>query len=157
MSEAVARVREALDARGVAAEITTFREPIPSAPTAAAQIGCDVGAIANSLVFTVGDEPILILASGAHRVDVGPVAARWGVGKKKVRRADPDTVLAVTGQRVGGVAPIGHPAPLTTLVDRWLERHEVVWASAGDDHSMFATTCSELVTLTDGTLLDIGD
>jgi prolyl-tRNA editing enzyme YbaK/EbsC (Cys-tRNA(Pro) deacylase) len=156
VNDAVRRVREVLHAHGVPGDIVTFTEPVPTAAAAAERLGCPVGAIANSLVFSAAGTPLLVLTSGAHRVDVGRIAAHLGVGKKKVRRADPDFVLAATGQAVGGVAPVGHPEPLTTIVDTWLERFEVIWASAGDEHSVFATSCAELVRITGGKLLDVG-
>ena len=88
---------------------------MPTAAAAAEALGCEVGAIANSLVFDADGAPLLVLASGAHRVDTGKVAALLGV--TRVRRATPEFVLAATGQEVGGVAPVGHPAPLRTVVD----------------------------------------
>src|SRR5580704_8372895 len=76
------------------------------APTAAAQLGCDVGAIANSLVFGADGAPLLVMTSGAHRVDTGRVAALIGV--TAVQRADASSVRAWTGQPIGGVGPVGH-------------------------------------------------
>jgi prolyl-tRNA editing enzyme YbaK/EbsC (Cys-tRNA(Pro) deacylase) len=158
VSDAVQRVRDALDAGGVTAPIHTFDDAVPTAAAAAEQLGCDVGAIANSLVFRVGDDDVvLVLASGAHRVDTRRVATHLGVGRRQVRRADPDRVLAVTGQQVGGVAPVGHEAPLTTLVDTALRAFDVVWAGAGDEHAMFPATVDELLALTGGTELEVGD
>ncbi|GAA4897087.1 YbaK/EbsC family protein [Actinomycetospora straminea] len=148
-------VRRALAAAGSPREIRTFDTAVPSAAAAAEQLGCAVGAIANSLVFTAGDGVVLVLASGAHRVDPGRVAAHLGVAKRRVKRADRETVLRATGQRVGGVAPVGHPAPLPCLVDVALTAHATVWAGAGDEHAMFPTTAEELVELTGGTLLEI--
>ncbi|GAA5003197.1 YbaK/EbsC family protein [Actinopolymorpha pittospori] len=121
---------------------------MPTAAAAAERLGCDVGAIANSLVFVAGDEPLLVLTSGAHRVDTGHLARLLGVAK--IRRASPERVLEATGQQVGGVAPVGHPAPLRTVVDVWLEKYDVVWAGAGDHLSMFPTSFAELVRLTGG-------
>lgn len=155
MNEDVERVRRLLERSGSSATIRTFDAPVPSAAAAAEQLGCTPGAIANSLVFKVDDRPLLVLASGAHRVDTGRVAGLLGVGKKKVRRADPEFVTKATGQHVGGVAPIGHPAPITTLVDIDLSTYDTVWAGAGDEHSMFSTTASELVALTNGELSEI--
>lgn len=157
MSTAVSQVGDALRRLGAAGEIHTFSEKVPTAAAAAEQLGCPVGAIANSLVFSVDGAPLLVITSGAHRADLGRVAAHLGIGKKRIRRADPEFVLAATGQRVGGVAPVGHPEPVRTLVDTWLERFEVVWAGAGDDHSMFPTTCAELVRITSGVPLDVGE
>jgi prolyl-tRNA editing enzyme YbaK/EbsC (Cys-tRNA(Pro) deacylase) len=157
VADAVTAVGRALDRSGVRAVIRRFDEPVPSAAAAAEQLGCPVGAIANSLLFRAGEGVVLVLASGAHRVDLARVAAHLGLGRKKIRRADPDTVHAVTGQHVGGVAPVGHPTRLPCLIDTALTEHDVVWAGAGDEHSMFATTADDLVALTDGTLLDLGE
>ncbi|MFD2093063.1 YbaK/EbsC family protein, partial [Blastococcus deserti] len=118
------------------------------APAAAAALGCPVGAIANSLVFEADGAPLLVLASGAHRVDTAKVAALVGV--RRVRRAAPAFVLAATGQEVGGVAPVGHPAPLRTVVDVDLAAHPVVWAGGGDHHTMFAASYDELLRITAG-------
>lgn len=157
VSVAVARVEQALRAAGAAGGIHTFAVRVPTAAAAAQELGCPVGAIANSLVFSVEGASLLVITSGAHRADLGRVAAHLGVGKKKIRRADPDFVFEATGQKVGGVAPVGHPQPVRTLVDTWLETFDVVWAGAGDDHSMFPTTCAELVRITSGDLLDLGE
>jgi prolyl-tRNA editing enzyme YbaK/EbsC (Cys-tRNA(Pro) deacylase) len=152
-----AAVRRALEAAGAPREIRSFDTPVPSAAAAAEQLGCPVGAIANSLVFTAGDGVVLVLASGAHRVDPGRVAVHLGVAKRRVKRADPETVLRATGQRVGGVAPVGHPAPLPCVVDIALTGFDTVWAGAGDEHAMFPTTADELLALTGGTLLEVAD
>ncbi len=95
-----------------------------------------------------------MLASGAHRVDTGAAAALAGAAR--VRRADPEFVRAATGQVIGGVAPVGHPTPLPTLVDTWLQRYDEVWAAAGHSHAVFRTTFSELLRITNGTPADIG-
>ena len=150
-------VRRALGERGATGRIHRFDEPVPTAAAAAEQLGCAVGAIANSLVFRAGEGVVLVLASGVHRVDPAKVAVHLGIGRKKVRRADADTVLAATGQQVGGVAPVGHPRPLPCLIDSALSGYDVVWAGAGDHHSMFPTTAEELVALTAGTLLDVAE
>jgi prolyl-tRNA editing enzyme YbaK/EbsC (Cys-tRNA(Pro) deacylase) len=154
MHPSAEKVADTLQALGVPGQVRELREPAPTAATAAAQLGCEVGAIANSLVFTAGDVPVLILTSGAHRVDTGRVAALLGAGR--VRRASPDVVRAATGQVIGGVAPVGHPAPLRTLVDTWLDKYDVVWAAAGHAHTVFPTSFAELVRITNGTPADIG-
>jgi prolyl-tRNA editing enzyme YbaK/EbsC (Cys-tRNA(Pro) deacylase) len=138
---------------GVTGQVRELPEPAPTAATAAAQLGCDIGAIANSLVFDADGAPLLVLTSGAHRVDTARVAADMGVGK--LRRADPGFVHASTGQRIGGVAPVGHPAPIRTVVDMALRSHEVVWAAAGHAHTVFPTTFDELVRITSGTPADV--
>ncbi len=150
-AEHVAAVLRAL---GVAGAVRELPEPAPTAAAAAAQLGCDVGAIANSLVFSADGAPLLILTSGAHRVDVTRVAAHLGAGS--VRRADPDFVRAATGQAIGGVAPVGHPQPIRTLVDSWLARYQTVWAAAGHAHTVFPTSFAELVRITSGTPAEVG-
>ena len=144
----VDRVVEALRAAGVVADVRRFADPVPTAAAAAAALGCEVGAIANSLVFDADGAPLLVLASGAHRVDTGKVAALLGAAR--VRRATPEFVLAATGQEVGGVAPVGHPAPLRTVVDVDLAAFPLLWAGGGDHHTMFSATYEDLLRLTGG-------
>jgi prolyl-tRNA editing enzyme YbaK/EbsC (Cys-tRNA(Pro) deacylase) len=141
-------VTAALRAAGIDAEIRRFDDPVPTAAAAAAALGCPVGAIANSLVFEADGAPLLVLASGAHRVDTAKVAAL--VGTTVLKRADPDFVYRHTGQRIGGVAPVAHPAPLRTVVDVALADHPQVWAAGGIPHAVFPTTFAELLDLTGG-------
>jgi prolyl-tRNA editing enzyme YbaK/EbsC (Cys-tRNA(Pro) deacylase) len=150
-AEAVAGVLRALDVPG---QVIELPEPAPTAAAAAAQLGCEVAAIANSLVFSADGEPLLILTSGGHRVDTAKVAALLGVSA--VRRADPDFVRAATGQAIGGVAPVGHPRPIRTLVDTHLAGFAVVWAAAGHPHTVFPTEFAELVRITQGTAAAVG-
>ena len=149
MHPSVARVAELLRSAGATGEPVQLADSARTAAEAAAALGCEVGAIASSLVFTADGEPLLVMTSGAHRVDTDLVATLLGVAE--VRRADADTVRAATGYAIGGVAPIGHPAPLRTLVDTDLARHDVVWAAAGHPHAVFPTSYDELVRLTGGT------
>ena len=144
----VDRVVAALRAGGVEADVRRFETSVPTAAAAADALGCEVGAIANSLVFDADGEPLLVLASGAHRVATGKVAAL--VGAAKVRRATPEFVVAATGQEVGGVAPVGHPAPLRTVVDVDLAAHPLLWAGGGDHSTMIAVSYPELLRLTGG-------
>ena len=145
----VERVVAALAAGGLEADVRRFDQPVPTAAAAAEVLGCEVGAVANSLVFDADGEPLLVLASGAHRVDTGKVAAL--VGARRVRRASPAFVLAATGQEVGGVAPVGHPSPLQTVVDVDLGAHPLLWAGGGDHHTMFAVRYGDLLRVTRGT------
>jgi len=144
--EPVANVKRALTALGAQDTVTVFDAKVPTAAAAAAALGCDVAAITNSLVFDLEGAPLLILASGAARVDVGKVAAKLGTGK--IRRASPEFVLEHTGQEVGGVAPVGHPEKIRTLLDVSLGVHPVLWAGAGDHNSMFSIGYEELQRIT---------
>ena len=147
-------VDEVLAAAGVPGRVRMLDEAAPTAVAAAALVGVEVGAIANSLVFaTAEDEPLLVLTSGAHRVDTAKVAAL--VGTAALRRASADFVHAATGQRIGGVAPVAHPTRLRTLVDTALRDHPQVWAAGGVPHAVFPTTFDELVRLTEGTPADV--
>ncbi len=139
---------------GVPGEVRELPEPAPTAAAAAAQLGCEVGAIANSLIFSADGAPLLVMTSGAHRVFEPAVAAL--VGASAVQRADARSVRAWTGQAIGGVAPVGHPAPIRTLVDTWLEPYDVVWAAAGHPHTVFPTSFAELVRITSGTPAEVG-
>jgi prolyl-tRNA editing enzyme YbaK/EbsC (Cys-tRNA(Pro) deacylase) len=139
---------------GVSSEVRELPESAPTAAAAAAQLGCEVGAIANSLVFSADEAPLLVMTSGAHRVDTAQVARLIGVSA--VQRADARSVRAWTGQAIGGVGPVGHPAPIRTLVDTWLEKYDVIWAAAGHPHTVFPTSFAELVRITDGTPAEVG-
>jgi prolyl-tRNA editing enzyme YbaK/EbsC (Cys-tRNA(Pro) deacylase) len=149
--ERVSTLLRTLNAEG---EIVELPEPARTAAAAAAQLGCDVGAIANSLLFAADGEPLLVLTSGAHRVDTAKVAALLEVDR--VERADPEFVRRATGQPIGGVAPIGHPAPIRTLIDLWLGKYDVVWAAGGVPHTVFPTSHAELLRITGGTAADVG-
>jgi prolyl-tRNA editing enzyme YbaK/EbsC (Cys-tRNA(Pro) deacylase) len=139
---------------GVPGTIRTLPEAAPTAASAAAQLGCDVGAIANSLIFAADGAPLLIMTSGAHRVDTSSVAALIDV--REVSRASAAMVREWTGQPIGGVAPVGHPAPIRTLVDSWLRKHDVIWAAGGHPHAVFPTTFDELIRITNGSVTDVG-
>ncbi|MFK4190326.1 YbaK/EbsC family protein [Streptomyces sparsogenes] len=148
------QVARALAAAGIAGQVRELAESTRTAAEAASALGCEVGAIANSLVFISDDEPVLVLTSGRHKVDTTALAARWGRGK--LRRATPDQVRQATGQAIGGVAPVGHPRALPTVVDEALTDYSQVWAAAGTPRTVFPTTANELVQLTGALLLPVG-
>jgi prolyl-tRNA editing enzyme YbaK/EbsC (Cys-tRNA(Pro) deacylase) len=124
-----------------------------TAALAAAALGVEVGQIANSLIFNADGEPLLILTSGAHRVDEPRVAASMGL--ETLKRATPEFVRLHTGQTIGGVAPLGHPKPLRTLVDVALEQYPEIWAAGGIAHAVYPTTYAELVRVTAGTPTEV--
>jgi prolyl-tRNA editing enzyme YbaK/EbsC (Cys-tRNA(Pro) deacylase) len=144
-----ARLRE-LGARG---EVRILPEAARTAQQAADALGCAVGAIANSLIFDADGAPVLILTSGSHRVE--PDVVRRTLGVTSLTRATPEFVRTHTGQAIGGVSPVGHPAPVPTYLDRALEEHPVVWAAAGHAHAVFDTSYDELRVLTDATEIDV--
>ena len=142
----VALVRSALVRAGLGDTVRTFPSGVPTAAAAAEALECDLAAITNSLIFELSGEPLLILASGAARVDTALVAAQLGTGR--IRRASPAFVLEHTGQEVGGVAPVGHPKKIRTLLDESLQPRELLWAGAGDHNSMFSITYTQLRSIT---------
>lgn len=156
---AVRRVRDALDAAGVTGQVVVLGEHARTAAAAAEQLDVEVAQIANSLVFAVPADPadpdgtgaptpLLVMTSGAHRVDTAKVAALLGV--ERLLRADADFVKQHTGFAIGGVAPVGHVVVPRTLVDVTLARHDEVWAAAGHPRTVFPTTFDELVRITGG-------
>ena len=149
----ITRFREEHARRGGTGAIVTLPASVHTAALAAEALGCEVGAIANSLVFDDHGSPVLILTSGAHRVDVSATAARVGAGR--LARADADFVRRHTGQVIGGVSPIGHPTPVPTYLDRWLRRYDVVWAAAGHPAAVFSSTYDELLAMTGATEIDV--
>ncbi|WP_407318402.1 YbaK/EbsC family protein [Isoptericola halotolerans] len=147
---AVDQVRAALlaaDAASAADGIRWFDDAVTTASAAARALGVDVGAIANSLVFTLDGDPLLVLTSGAHRVDTAFLGEGLG---GHVGRASKELVKGATGQVIGGVAPLGHPTPVRTLVDTALASFDEIWAAAGHARTVFPTTFDELVRITGG-------
>ena len=142
----ISRFRVALTARGGRGRIVTLPDSVHTAALAADALGCEVGAIANSLLFDAGGEPVLILTSGSHRVDTVKVAAAIGVGS--LDRAKPEFVRAHTGQVIGGVSPIAHPSRIRTYLDPSLRQYDEIWAAAGHPAAVFSTTYDELREMT---------
>lgn len=146
-------VHDAMRAAGIPGEIVVLPDAASTAILAAEALGVEVGAIANSLVFQCDGAPLLVMTSGAHRVDTTALAAR--IGRGRIGRATPQQVRAATGQAIGGVAPTGHPAPLETLVDEDLARYPQIWAAGGTPHTVFPMTFDELVRLTGGRVVSV--
>jgi len=142
------RVVAALRAAGCESEVVELTEPARTAAEAAALLGVSAGQIANSLVFTADGDPLLVMTSGANRVDTAALGERIGA---TVDRADAATVRAATGFPIGGVAPVGHTTALRVLVDEDLLGHDVVWAAGGTPHTLFQTSGPELLRVTGGT------
>jgi prolyl-tRNA editing enzyme YbaK/EbsC (Cys-tRNA(Pro) deacylase) len=146
----IAHFREELERRGGQGRIVVLPDSVHTAALAAQALGCEVGAIANSLLFAgVRDDervPILILTSGAHRVDTAKAAT--AVGVTALERATPEFVRAHTGQVIGGVSPLAHPEPIATFLDPALCRYDEIWAAAGHPAAVFSTTYDELRSMT---------
>ncbi|NKE45603.1 YbaK/EbsC family protein [Roseomonas frigidaquae] len=150
----VERVRAALLAAGHPDTVASFPEGTRSAAEAAAAVGCTVAQIAKSIVFRAGERPLLVIASGANRVDMRKVGRALD-DMFHVKRADGGWVRDVTGFAIGGVAPVGHVTPPLVLLDEDLFQHEQVWAAAGSPMHVFATTPDALLRLSGGLRADV--
>ncbi len=149
----VQTVQDALATAGAEGQVIMLPDAATTAAAAAAALEVEVGQIANSLIFNADGGPLLVLTSGAHRVDTAKVAELLGM--QSVKRATPDFVREHTGQPIGGVAPLGHPKPVPTLVDVALGAFPVIWAAGGIPHAVFPTTFDELVRITGGTSAEV--
>ena len=152
--QSVVRVREALTELGAQGEVRALDDSARTAAEAATALGIEVGQIANSLIFMADGEPVLVMASGGRRVDTMQLAAILEVGS--LEKATADEVRKATGFAIGGVAPVGFPHPLRTIVDIALSRFDVVWAAAGHPHYVFPTTYAELLRITAGEAAEVG-
>lgn len=129
-----------------------FPDSTRTAAEAAAAIGTTVGQIVKSLLFLAGDQPVLALVSGSNRLAVLRMEALMGAA---VQKADAETVRRATGYAIGGVPPVGFPAPIPTYIDRDLLGYDTVWAAAGTPHDVFPITPVELVRITEATVSDL--
>jgi prolyl-tRNA editing enzyme YbaK/EbsC (Cys-tRNA(Pro) deacylase) len=153
LSSSAQRVQDALDRAGVATRVVEYTEPARTSAQAAAVLGCTVGQIAKSLVFRAASgRAVLVIASGANRVDEAKVAAKIG---EPIGKADADFVRESTGYAIGGIPPLGHAQALVPLVDRDLLRYDVVYAAGGTPHAMFPVSPADLVRVSAGTVADV--
>ncbi|HET8665283.1 MAG TPA: YbaK/EbsC family protein [Nocardioides sp.] len=150
---AVTRFKEAHAAAGGAGRVVILPDSVHTAALAAEALGCEVGAIANSLLFDAEGSPVLILTSGSHRVDTAATADRIGV--PALKRATPEFVREHTGHVIGGVSPLGHPSPVPTYLDVALRQYAEIWAAAGHPAAVFSTTYDELLAMTGATEVEV--
>ncbi len=148
MPEAPARVQAALDSADSGLRVQLFELLTDTAPAAAAAAGCELGQIVKSMLFIAGGRPVLLLIAGDRRADTSKLAPLLGVPRKRIKMASQAEVLALTGFEVGGVPPLGHLAPIETLIDRSLERFQTVYAAAGSVNAIFRVGREQLLKLT---------
>ncbi|MFK3679381.1 YbaK/EbsC family protein [Microbacterium sp. NPDC090218] len=146
-------VQQHLEDAAIDTAIRVLPDSARTAAEAAAAIGCDVAAIANSLVFLADGEPVLVMTSGGHRADLSVLSA--SIGADEVSMAPASVVRSATGQAIGGVAPVGHPAPLRTFLDEALQEHGVLWAAAGHPHTVMPLTFEQLRAITKGRVIAV--
>jgi len=154
MASGPERVQEALDAAGLEVQVLRLPESTRTAPEAANAVGCEVGAIAKSLLFLADGEPLLVVCGGDRRVDTARVAEL--VGAQAVKMAPAEEVRRVTGYAIGGVPPLGHATAVRTLMDVSLLRWPIIYAAAGAHDALFPVDPQRLLEVTGATQADIG-
>lgn len=153
LSASAQKVQDALNAHGTNLKVVEFIESTRTSAEAAERVGVSVGQIAKSLIFQgkTSGKPVLVIASGANRVDEKKIAALLG---EKITRADPEFARAATGFVIGGIPPFGHIQPLTTFLDQDLFQYEIIWGAAGTPNAVFELTPAQLEALTHGLVAD---
>jgi prolyl-tRNA editing enzyme YbaK/EbsC (Cys-tRNA(Pro) deacylase) len=149
LSPSARKVQDELNRLGYTCTVVEHAEPTRTAQEAAERAGCSLGQITKSLIFrgTQTGRPILVLTSGANRVDEKRIS---GYAGEPIARADPEFVRTVTGFAIGGVPPIGHVAEMTTYLDEDLLGFDSIWAAAGTPNAIFELTPEELRRMTGG-------
>ena len=154
LSPSAQRVQDALRGMGFAYEVIEFAQTTRTAAEAAAAVGCTVGQIAKSLVFKTrhGGRPLLVIASGANRVNEKAMRAIVG---EPIEKPDADFVRQQTGFVIGGVPPLGHAAPLTIYIDEDLLQYDIIWAAAGTPNAVFRLAPADLLPMTGGQAIKV--
>ncbi len=153
--EPTQRVQEALDSLGMSAKVIAFEGSTATARNAADAVGCELGQIVKTLMFSADGRPTVVLAAGDGQVDTGKLARLLGVGRKKLKMCSPDQVLTLTGYEVGGVSPVGIPETHDVVLDESLRQFDRVWAAAGTPNAVFESTPVELADKLIGQWADI--
>ena len=154
LSPSAQKVQEALSQSGVQLQVVELPASTRTSAEAAQAVGCQVGQIAKSLVFKTSETqmPILVIASGANRVDEAKVGARLG---EAIGKADADFVRSRTGFVIGGVPPVGHTEALITFIDEDLLSYQQIWAAAGTPNAVFPLTPTDLIQITQGEVIKV--
>ncbi|MCU6708936.1 YbaK/EbsC family protein [Paenibacillus sp. J5C_2022] len=148
------RIQNLLHEAGYAHTVIELPDSMRTAQEAADAIGCDVAQIAKSIIFrmSASDAPLLVVASGVNRVNEKAISRQV---HDKLLKADADFVRERTGFPIGGVAPIGHSEPVTTIIDKDLLQYPTLWAAAGHPRAVFELTPDDLTAMTQGQVMSI--
>jgi prolyl-tRNA editing enzyme YbaK/EbsC (Cys-tRNA(Pro) deacylase) len=154
LSTSAQKVQETLLALGFDCKVIEFQESTRTSAEAAARVGCQIGQIVKSLIFRglASAKPILVLTSGANRVDEGHISQYVG---ETIGRADAEFVRTTTGFAIGGVPPVGHIQPLETYIDEDLLQYGRIWAAAGTPNAVFELTPARLLEMTTGKVVRV--
>jgi prolyl-tRNA editing enzyme YbaK/EbsC (Cys-tRNA(Pro) deacylase) len=145
----------AREAYGFDPEVREFPEGTKTADDAARAIGCDVAQIASSIVFVAGDDVVVVVTSGANRVDEAELAGVLGTDPDAVRTADPDEVTDATGWSIGGVPPFCHDGAVPVYLDETLTEFDTVWAAAGTPEAVFPIDPDRIRTFSNAEPVDV--
>jgi prolyl-tRNA editing enzyme YbaK/EbsC (Cys-tRNA(Pro) deacylase) len=154
LSPSAEKVQAALQTKGFSMQVVELPHSTRTAVEAAEAVGCDVAQIVKSLIFKAkrSEKPVLVIASGANRVNEKALEALIG---EPLGKADADFVRQQTGFVIGGVPPVGHIQPLPTYIDEDLLALEEIWAAAGTPNAVFKLTPQALVEMTGGKVVKI--
>jgi Cys-tRNA(Pro) deacylase len=154
LSPSAQKVQDHLDHLGYNYKVIEFQETTRTSADAAARVSCTIGQIVKSLIFKCrgSGKPVLILTSGANRVDVKKIASLTG---DPIDRADPEFVRSMTGFAIGGIPPIGHTTAIKTYLDEDLLKFETLWAAAGTPNAVFELTPQDLQTMTSARVVPV--
>jgi uncharacterized protein (TIGR02118 family) len=141
-----------LDQQCIPAEIVFPGKPTPTVPAAAEALGVDLDQIVKSVVFLVDDRPFLVFGCGTRRVDYRKLAQRLNVNAKRVKLANPDQVLEITGYGVGTVPPIGLKTRMATFMDPAVRAYETIYAGGGGIDALLKMTSAELLRVSEAEL-----
>jgi prolyl-tRNA editing enzyme YbaK/EbsC (Cys-tRNA(Pro) deacylase) len=144
-----------IDQQHIRAELIELPVPTPTVEAAAFAVGAQPEQIVKSLLFWIGAEPILVVASGTTRVDRGALAGYFGIGRKKVKLFRAEDVLEVSGYGVGAVPPFGHRTKLETLMDERVLQDRAVYAGGGGENVLMQVSPEEIRRVTQATILDL--
>ena len=144
-----------MQAYGISGNLLRLEAPTPTVETAAQAVGTDSGEIVKSILFLVGDEPVLAITCGPDHVDRRSLAGLYGVGRKKVKLAEPERVLRETGYPVGGMPPFGHRKALPTLLDRRVLDKKTVFAGGGSDRTLIRISPDEILRAAGAKVIDL--
>ncbi|HUI90142.1 MAG TPA: YbaK/EbsC family protein [Anaerolineales bacterium] len=154
LSPSAQKVQDILRSQGFDYSVIEHAESTRTAQEAADRAGCALGQIIKSLIFKgrASNKPILVLTSGANRVDEKRISAYAG---ESIVRADADFVRVVTGFAIGGVPPLGHVQKMETYLDEDLLQHKTVWGAAGTPNAIFELTPDDLIKMTNGRVVKV--
>lgn len=154
ISPTAQKIQDALRSLGYDYTVVEHAESTRTAQEAADRAGCELGQIVKSLIFQGKDsgKPILVLTSGANRVDEKRISEYAG---ERIVRADADFVRAATGFAIGGIPPIAHAQPIETYIDEDFLPFATVWAAAGTPNAIFELKTEDLQKMTDGKVVRV--